>query len=77
VVVALDWFKTEKEALTAAIAAGNSVERFFVVINDPAREAIAVRLTSPLVKANPRPSSTAASGESKKPGFFSRLFGRG
>jgi hypothetical protein len=77
IVAALDWFKAEKENLKTSLAAGNSLERYFLVINDAAREAIAVRLTSPLVKANPRPPSTAASGEAKKRSFFARLFGRG
>jgi hypothetical protein len=77
VVAALEWFKADREELIAELTGGTSLERYFVVINDPAREAIAVRLTSALVKANPKAPSVASSGESKKKGFFSRLFGRG
>lgn len=77
VAAAFDWFKAEKELLVNELTNGGSLERYFVVINDPAREAIAVHLTSPLVKANPRAASAAASGEPPKRGFFSRLFGRG
>jgi hypothetical protein len=77
VVAALEWFKPEKEALAAELTAGNSLERYFVVINDPAREAIAVRLTSALVKANPKAASATVVDEPKKRGFFSRLFGKG
>ncbi len=74
---ALDWFKAERDALVGDLTDGGSLERYFVVINDSAREAIAVRLTSSLVKAHAKAHSSPASGEVKKRGFFSRLFGRG
>jgi hypothetical protein len=77
VVAALNYFKAQKEALIADLTNGNTLDRYFVVIGDPAREAIAVRLTSGLVKANPKAPSVSAPAESKKKGFFSKLFGRG
>jgi hypothetical protein len=73
---ALDWFKADKEALVKHLSDGGTYERYFVVINDPAREAIAVRLASSLVKASPKPGSTAAPEPEKKGGFFSKLFGK-
>jgi len=82
VVAALEWFKSEKEALLAQLAAGNTLERYFIFLNDPAREAIAVRLAAPLLKSAQR-SVTAPTGSGKtydapkKKGFLSRLFGRG
>jgi len=75
VLAALDWFKADKEALIKQLTDGSSLDRYFVVINDPAREAIAVRLTSSLVKR--KEATSLAYGEPKKPGFFARLFGRG
>ncbi len=73
---ALDWFKADKEALLKHLADGGTYERYFVVLNDPAREAIAVRLTSGVLK-HVAPAGAAApdSGE-KKGGFFSKLFGK-
>jgi len=73
---ALDWFKDEKVALTKSLSEGGSLERYFVVINDPVREFIAVKLIAPLVKPAPIHGSASATGEGKKPGFFGRLFGK-
>lgn len=76
VATALEWFKDQKEALIKSLSDGGSLERYFVVINDPAREAIAVRLTSSSVKPGPAAGSSVTYGETKKRGFFSRLFGK-
>ena len=74
---ALDWFKDEKAALIKLLGDGGTYERYFVVINDHAREAIAVRLASAalkdLVTVKPAPPSSS----DKKGGFFSRMFGKG
>ena len=75
VAAALAWFKDEKESLVSSLSEGGGLDRYFVGLNDPAREAIAVHLTASLVKA--KASAVSISGESKKRGFFSRLFGRG
>jgi hypothetical protein len=74
---ALDWFKDGKAALIKHLSEGGSYERYFVVLNDPAREAIAVRLTSAQLKVEAKAAPAAAPVESKKGGFFSRLFGKG
>ena len=75
---ALDWFKDGKAALTKHLSDGGTYERYFVVINDPAREAIAVRLTSNLIKVEAKAAPAAAApAEGKKSGFFGRLFGKG
>ena len=72
---ALDWFKDEKEALIKHLANGGTYERYFVVLNDPIREAIAVKLISAVVKDVPQ-TGVAAATEEKKGGFFSKLFGK-
>ena len=74
---ALDWFKEGKAALVKQVSEGGTFERYFVVINDPAREAIAVRLASAALKDQIKPVASAPAAEEKKGGFFSRLFGRG
>lgn len=77
-VAALEWFKDDKAALVKHLNDGGTYERYFVVINDPAREAIAVRLAHGILKVDPaKVTATAAGDTGKKPGFFSRLFGRG
>lgn len=77
---ALDWFKEEKAALQKQLGEGVTLERYLVVIGDPARELIAVRLAAPLVgaPASARAAASPAAGaEEKKGGFFSRLFKKG
>jgi hypothetical protein len=76
---AFDWFKDQKAALIKQIEEGGiTYERYFVVINDPAREAIAVRLASSTLQVSPKAAaSSAAPGEPKKGGIFGRLFGKG
>jgi len=75
---ALDWFKDQRAGLEKHLADGGSFERYFIVINDPAREAIAVKLTAAAVKVSSKPASaTAPSGAAKKGGLFGRLFGKG
>jgi hypothetical protein len=74
---ALEWFKDEKAALIKHIADAGTYERYFVVINDPVREAIAVRLASVALKdLIPAGQAVVDAPEEKKGGFFSRLFGK-
>ncbi len=77
VVAALDWFKDEKAVLLKHLTEGGTYERYFVVINDHAREAIAIRQVSSLLKGDVKVAAAAAPVVEKKRGFFSRLFGRG
>ncbi len=74
---ALDWFKDQQPALVKHLEDGGTYERYFVVINDPAREAIAVKLTSAVLKVSAKAAATPAAGEPKKGGLFGRLFGKG
>ena len=74
---ALDWFKDQKPALVKHLEDGGTYERYFVVINDPAREAIAVKLTSSVLKVSAKAAAAPAAGEPKKGGLFGRLFGKG
>lgn len=75
---ALEWFNDQKEALTKQIEGGSSYVRYFMVINDPAREAIAVKLTADILKVSAKAATavTSAASEPKKGGLFSRLFGK-
>jgi hypothetical protein len=74
---ALEWFKDQKPALVKHLEDGGTYERYFVVVNDPAREAIAVKLTSAALKVSAKAAAASPSAEAKKGGFFGRLFGRG
>jgi hypothetical protein len=76
VVAALEWFKDQKDALSRNLTEGGSLERYFVVINDPAREAIAVRLMSLVVKVGTKAPVAVSHQQTQKRGFFSRLFGK-
>lgn len=73
---ALDWFKDQQEELLKLLAEGGSLERYFVVLNDPAREAIAVRLAAAALRSKVKVAA-AETGDDKKRGLFSRLFGKG
>ncbi len=70
ITAALEWFKTDKAALVASLGSGGTLEHYLAVINDPAREAIAARLT---VGVLPEPAKPAAA---PKKNFLARLFGR-
>ncbi|MDI1248331.1 MAG: hypothetical protein PSV13_05550 [Lacunisphaera sp.] len=74
---AFEWFKDEKAALLKTLGDGGTYERYFVVINDPAREAIAVRLASAALKDVVTVKPAAQTSAVKKGGFFSRMFGKG
>jgi hypothetical protein len=69
----LGWFKAEKDQLLATLAAGTSLDRALVVINDPVRETIAAHFFRAVLPAAAAVDAPAP----KKGGFFSRLFGRG
>lgn len=77
VLAALDWFKDGKAALIQYLADGSTYARYFAVINDHAREAIAVRLISAAVKIEAKAGSASPAAEDRKGGLFSRLFGKG
>lgn len=75
---AFEWFTDEKAALIKHLNEGGTYERYFVVINDAAREAIAARLAAATLKIEPKKTPTPAAGPAaKKGGFFARLFGKG
>jgi hypothetical protein len=74
---ALDWFKDEQAALLKHLSEGGTMERYFVVLNDHAREAIAVRLANSALKGSIKAAPATAGADEKKRGLFSRLFGKG
>ena len=61
-----EWFTAERSDLETVFSTGSSPERYFIMINDPKRERIAVQLAK----------LQFAPEEEKKSGFFGRLFGR-
>jgi len=73
---ALDWFKEQQAGLLKHLNEGGTLERYFVVLNDHAREAIAVRLAGAALKGSVK-GPAAAPVADKKRGLFSRLFGKG
>lgn len=64
---AAEWFKPQLDALKADLAAGGSLSRHLVVLNNAAAEARVAELLKPLL------GSARGAGE-KKGGFFSKLF---
>lgn len=74
---ALDWFKDDKAALIKHVSDGGTYERYFVVLNDAVREAIAARLVSMALKGSVSVKATSEATSEKKGGLFSRLFGKG
>jgi hypothetical protein len=73
-----NWFAPQKKAMIDQLNSGTSMDRYLVVINDPAREAVAARIAGEMVKGELKaPEAAPAPAEEKKGGFFSRLFGRG
>jgi len=74
---ALDWFKDQKPSLVKHLEDGGTYERYFVVINDPAREAIAVKLTASALQISAKAAAASTTAEPKKGGLFGRLFGKG
>lgn len=62
----VEWFSVEAHDLQQAFTTGGSPERFFISINDPRRERMAVELS----KLHFMPE------EEKKSRFFGRIFGR-
>jgi len=78
---AFNWFADQKTAMLKTLGQGVTLDRYFVVINDPAREAIAVRLTTLVLGSELNSAKSAAapvaSPAAEKKGLFARLFGRG
>ena len=75
---ALGWFKEDKAKLLKYLTEGGSLERYFMVLNDPVRETVAIRLATHALKGTYSVAKSPAAAEpvEKKPGFFARLFGK-
>lgn len=72
----LSFFPEQKVELQEKIGEGISLERYFMVINNPKREAIAVALIGDMVDGiAPKADSTKKAKKKKKKGFFAKLFG--
>lgn len=73
--LATAWFRGEMAAVESDLAAGGTLERHFVVLNDPAREKRAAELLRPQLrvvagKAGAGGSGTPAAASEKKRGLF-------
>jgi hypothetical protein len=78
--LAVTWFRDELAAIERELAAGATLERQFVVLGNPAREAKGAALLRPHVRlARPRADEPAAASApaKRKSGVFGWLFGRG
>ncbi len=64
------WFAREKEDIESMVHYGQSLDRFFVPINDPAAEWIATRIVGGMIKrpAAPAPAPAPAAGEAEESG---------
>ena len=59
----LEWFTKERDDLRSALEYNQPIDRFFVPLNDPVKETIAVRLAADTIKGPPaRSPATAAAG---------------
>jgi hypothetical protein len=79
-IAVFEWFKDQKATLLRDLSDSLTLERYFVVLNDAAREAIAVRLANYALQSELAARKGPGSGEPAEPrkrGLFSRLFGRG
>ena len=65
--MAVAWFRDDLAAMEKDVGAGGSLERHFVVLNNPALEKRAVELLRPHLRV---PQAAAAAGEKKKSGLF-------
>ncbi|MDQ8194541.1 hypothetical protein QEH59_08895 [Coraliomargarita sp. SDUM461004] len=61
-----EWFTAEASDLKQTFSTGGSPERYFIMINDPRRERMALQLAKLQIGIN----------DSKKTGFLGKLFGR-
>ncbi len=69
-----EYFSTQLPSLEEKLRSGGTLERIFMVLDDPARETIAARAMSQYLKM--RQGGATADEPVKKKGLFGRLFGR-
>lgn len=70
-----DYFPEQTKQLHTDLAGGKTMERIFMVVDEPERECICANTMSRFVKENPV-ELPAEAEKPKKAGFFARLFGR-
>lgn len=71
----LAFFPEQKVELQEKIGEGISLERYFMVVNNPKREAIAVALIGDMVEGIAPKKQAGDKKKKKKKGFFAKLFG--
>jgi hypothetical protein len=69
------WFKDELATIERDLAGGGTLARHFMVLNSTDTEQKAAALLKPHLRAKVS-AGAQENGPEKKPGFFSRLFGR-
>jgi len=72
-----NYFPEQYKQLSREIKGDKTLERVFMVVDDPERECICANITARYLKENAVVETVdTADTTTKKPGFFSRLFGR-
>lgn len=69
-----DYFPDQYKQLARDVKGGKTLERIFMVVDDPERECICAQITARYLKENA--VADVPETTEKKGGFFSRLFGR-
>lgn len=69
----LVYFGDDRENLSRKVSAGESLDRTFMVLNDPVVEQIAIHILNGIFKG--KGSKPPVDKEKKKSGFFGKLFG--
>lgn len=74
----IKYFKEQFESLCKTLREGGSLERYFMVLENPETELIANKIVAQFLKQNGYLSDSQSNvSQTKKAGFFARLFGRG
>jgi len=73
-----NYFKDQVKELSESLKEGVTLERYFMVLNEPGNELLATNIMAQYLKENKFMSNAEAklSETKKKRGFFSRIFGR-
>jgi len=71
-----DFFPEHYKQMARDVNGGKTLERIFMVVDDPEREAICVQVMSRYLKENAVTDLNEGAPKKKKGGFFSRMFGK-
>lgn len=71
-----DYFPEQYKQLWRDVKGGKTLERIFMVVDDPAKETICVQVMSRYIRENVVADDAPQTESGKKGGFFSRWFGK-